>query len=140
MKQFDKQKIKDIISRILQFLLNPRLLLCFGIAWFITNGWCYLFIALGTYLDISWMTVAGLSWFAVLWFPFSPEKIVTIFIAVFLLRLFFPNDQKTLAVLKREQTALRLALRKMKLKRRRKRIVKWLIKELPKRRKHKQKT
>lgn len=123
------------MKRVLQFILNPRLLLCFGIAWFITNGWCYLFIALGSAFDISWMSVAGWAWFAVLWLPISPEKIVTVFLAIVFLRFLFPNDQKTLAVLKREQLALRMALRKVKQNRRRKRVVRWLVKELPNRRK-----
>lgn len=135
MKIWNKQKIKDIVKRVLQFILNPRLLLCFGIAWFITNGWCYLFIALGSAFDISWMSVAGWAWFAVLWLPISPEKIVTVFLAIVFLRFLFPNDQKTLAVLKREQLALRMALRKVKQNRRRKRVVRWLVKELPNRRK-----
>ena len=134
MKHLDKAKIKDLVKRILQFILNPRLLLCFGIAWFITNGWCYLFIVLGSTFDITWMSVAGWAWFTFLWLPISPEKIVTVFLAILFLRLFFPNDQKTLAVLKREQLALRMALRKVKQNRRRKRVTKWLIKELPNRR------
>ena len=134
MKKWDKEKIKDLTKRILQFILNPRLLLCFGIAWFITNGWCYLFIVLGSAFDIGWMSVAGWAWFTFLWLPISPEKIVTVFLAILFLRLFFPNDQKTLAVLKREQLALRMALRKVKQNRRRKRVIKWLIKELPNRR------
>ena len=135
MKHLDKAKIKDLVKRILQFILNPRLLLCFGIAWFITNGWCYLFIVLGSNFDITWMSVAGWAWFTFLWLPISPEKIVTVFLAILFLRFLFPNDQKTLAVLKREQLALRVALRKVKQKRRRKRVIKWLIKELPNRRK-----
>jgi hypothetical protein len=35
-----------------------------------------------------------------LWLPISPEKIVTVAIAMALLRFLFPNDQKTLGVLK----------------------------------------
>ena len=43
--------IKALCLRFFRFLrkliLNPRFLLCFGIAWIITNGWCYIGAALG---------------------------------------------------------------------------------------------
>ena len=43
--------------------------------------------------------VAG-AYLTFLWLPISPEKIVTLAIALGLLQWLFPNDQKTLAVLK----------------------------------------
>ena len=96
---------------IIQFLLNPKLLLCVLIAWMITNGWSYVFIFLGTYFKIGWMLKIGSAYLAFLWFPFTPEKIVTIAIAIALLHLLFPNDKKTLAVLKlfykKEKNALK---------------------------------
>ena len=92
-----KPKLKTAI----QFLLNPRFLLCFGIAWFLTNGWSYLALALGTYFKLPWLAGVGTAWMAALWFPFTPEKILTVLIAMWLLKLLFPNDQKTLAVLHR---------------------------------------
>ena len=91
-----KQKLK----KILQFLLNPRLLLCLGIAWLITNGWSYILLAIGTACDIEWMTYVAGGYVAFLWVPISPEKIATAAIAIFLLKLLFPNDKKTLGVLK----------------------------------------
>ena len=54
---------------------------------------------LGTFFGINWMVAVGGAYMAFLWFPFTPEKIVTVFIAIWLLRLIFPNDKKTLAVL-----------------------------------------
>ena len=94
------KKIKEVAKKIAWFILNPKLLLCLGIAWIITNGWSYMFLALGTALDIRWMTAIGGGYVAFLWFPFSPEKLLTVAIAIALLRLLFPNDQKTLQVLK----------------------------------------
>lgn len=91
-----KGKIKYWIKTVIEFCLNPRLLLCFGIAWIITNGWCYIFVALGTILKINWMLAVGGAYAAALWVPFTPEKIITVIIAIALLRLLFPNDQKTL--------------------------------------------
>lgn len=91
-----KQKIK----KFLQFIANPRFLLCFGIGWIITNGWSYILFALGMAWDIDWMKAVAGAYLAFLWLPISPEKIVTCAIAIALLRWLFPDDQKTLAVLR----------------------------------------
>ena len=134
MKLWNRERIKGIIRRVLEFFLNPRLLLCFGLAWFITNGWSYVFAAVGSALNITWMYVIGFSWMTFLWFPFTPEKIVTLFITLFLLRRLFPGDQKTLGVILREQAVLKASMARAKQNRRRKKVAKWLVKELPKRR------
>ena len=78
-------------------LTNPRFLLCFGIAWMLTNGWAYVFLGVGAFYEIDWMTAVGAAYMAFLWLPATPEKILTLAIAVFLLRILFPSDQKTLA-------------------------------------------
>ena len=88
--------MKEKLKKILWFFANPRLLLCLGIAWMITNGWSYIAFALGTYLDISWLTMVAGAYMAFLWFPFTPEKLITAIIALFLLKRLFPNDEKTL--------------------------------------------
>lgn len=93
-------KRKSKLRKILSFLLNPRLLLCWGIAWLITNGWSYILLILGTYWDIPWMKALAGGYVTFLWLPISPEKLITAAIAMVLLRLLFPNDQKTLAVIK----------------------------------------
>lgn len=98
-----------LVRRVLAFFLNPRLLLCFGIAWMITNGWCYLFIILGATLGIPWMAAIGGAYAAFLWLPFTPEKLVTVPISIFLLRLLFPHDKATLAVLEKEYHLARAA-------------------------------
>ncbi|MBQ9794124.1 MAG: hypothetical protein IJW34_04175 [Clostridia bacterium] len=134
MKLWNRERIKGIVRRVLEFFLNPRLLLCFGLAWFITNGWSYVFAAVGSALNITWMYVIGFSWMTFLWFPFTPEKIVTLFITLFLLRRLFPGDQKTLGVILREQAVLKASMARAKQNRRRKKVAKWLAKELPKRR------
>jgi len=92
--------MKEKIKKILQFFTNPRLLLCVGIAWLITNGWSYVVLWIGSTLDVPWMTIVGGAYVTFLWLPISPEKVVTFAIALGLLRWLFPNDQKTLAVLK----------------------------------------
>ena len=90
-----KEKLKTAID----FILNPRLLLCFAAGWMITNGWSYVFIVMGTMFDIKWMSAIGAGYLAFLWLPFSAEKIITCAIAIYFLKKFFPHDTKTLGVL-----------------------------------------
>ncbi len=93
------KNIKEKLKKLIQFLLNPRFLLCFGLAWMITNGWCYIFIGVGSFYDIEWMFYVGTTYLAFLWLPVTPEKIITIPMAIAFLKLFFPKDENTLAVL-----------------------------------------
>ena len=93
-----REKIKNIIKKIIQFILNPRLILCVGVGWMITNGWSYIMFGIGMKFDIDWMIAVGGGYLALLWLPMTPEKIVTFLIAIGLLRWWFPNDEKTLGV------------------------------------------
>ena len=107
-----KEKLKRLRERLAQadlranakkallFISNPRLLLCFGLGWMITNGWAYILLAIGTWLGIEWMAAVSGAYLALLWVPFTPEKIITCAIALALLRWLFPGDTKTLAVLR----------------------------------------
>lgn len=94
-----KEKLKEYFKKALCFIFNPRLLLCFGIAWFVTNGWSYVLFLLGTLFRSTWMIAISSAYLAALWTPFTPEKIITVIIAIWLLRLIFPKDDKTLALL-----------------------------------------
>lgn len=102
-----RDKIKDTARRWGRFLLNPRLLLCVFLAWMITNGWSYILFGAGMLLKINWMRMVGGAYMSLLWLPFTPEKLITIVLAIALLRLLFPRDQKTLGVLKRLSKKLR---------------------------------
>ena len=82
------------------FFCNPRLLFCFGLAWLVTNGWSYILLGIGTYFQIGWMIAVSGTYLAFLWLPITVEKPVTIAISIILLRFLFPNDEKTLAVLR----------------------------------------
>lgn len=99
MKKHAKEGFKQRALAILQFVLNPRFLLCFGIAWMITNGWSYVLMGLGMLLNIHWMIAVSGAYLAFLWLPITPEKIVTVAISIELLRKLFPNDEKTLKIL-----------------------------------------
>ena len=96
------KKCYKLIKKCVSFLLNPRFLICFLAGWIITNGWCYIFVALGAYFGINWMLAVGTAYMSFLWTPFTPEKILTLIIAIFLLKLLFPKDEKTLKVLENE--------------------------------------
>jgi len=104
--------IKRKIKKILQFLFNPHFLICFGIAWLITNGWSYIMLGVGTFLNIGWMVAVAGGYLAFLWLPISPEKIVTVAIAIALLRVIFPKDEKTLAVLIGMKNAVKNSINK----------------------------
>ena len=110
-------KLWSILKKWTSFLLNPRLLLCVGLAWLITNGWSYIFALLGTYLDIPWMLFTGTAYLSFLWFPFTPEKLITLILSIFLLKLLFPKDTRTLLVLERECAEVKEALHRKKLHR-----------------------
>ena len=111
-----KETIKEKLKKLIQFILNPRFLFCFGLAWMITNGWCYIFIGVGTYYDIEWMFYVGTTYLAFLWLPITPEKIITIPLAIAFLKWFFPKDEKTLAVLQQMYQKAKDALKSKKKK------------------------
>lgn len=92
-------KLKKLLITIAKFVFNPRFLLCFGLAWMITNGWSYLLLGIGMYLEIGWMIALSSAYLAILWLPISPEKILTFAIAIALLKWLFPKDQQTLGIL-----------------------------------------
>ncbi len=106
--------MKEKFKKLLTFVTNPRLLLCLLLAWMITNGWSYILFAIGTLLGIEWMTAVAGAYLAFLWLPISPEKLVTLTIAIFLLRLLFPKDTQTLAVLRESMQKLKDAIRRKK--------------------------
>ena len=127
-----KSKIKNFLKKAVQFLLNPRLLLCFGLGWMITNGWSYILFGLGTWLGNEWMLGISSAYLAFLWLPVSPEKIVTVTIAIWLMKLIFPNGQKTLGTLRQSLDALKRAVRKKKQERKEKKQLKQEEKEAEK--------
>lgn len=112
-----KEKIKYWLKIIVQFILNPRLLLCFGLAWIITNGWAYITVAISAWLKIEWLAAIAGGYLAALWIPFTPEKIITVIIAIFLLKLLFPNDKKTLEKLHNMKEKAKSEIKKLKVKR-----------------------
>ena len=97
-----REGLREMARRWARFLLNPRLLLCLAIAWMITNGWSYVMFSLGMLMKIHWMRVVGGAYMSFLWLPFTPEKLVTVLLAIGLMRLLYPRDRRTLGVLRRK--------------------------------------
>ena len=97
-----REGLREMARRWAHFLLNPRLLLCLVIAWMITNGWSYVMFGLGMLMKIHWMRVVGGAYMSFLWLPFTPEKLVTVVLAIGLMRLLYPRDRRTLGVLRRK--------------------------------------
>ena len=97
-----REGLRELAKRWTRFLLNPRLLLCLAIAWMITNGWSYVMFGLGMLMKIHWMRVVGGAYMSFLWLPFTPEKLVTVVLAIGLMRLLYPRDRRTLGVLRRK--------------------------------------
>ncbi|MBR5371052.1 MAG: hypothetical protein IK130_02450 [Oscillospiraceae bacterium] len=106
-KKTVKERLKAFFRKQwVQALLNPHFLISIGIAWFITNGWSYCALGLGAYFGINWLRNIGAVWLGILWMPGTPEKLVTFSIAIVILRLLFPKDTKTLAVIHEKRLQL----------------------------------
>ena len=85
-----KRKFKALFA----YILDPHFLICFLIAWTITNGWAYLFLLFGILSGCTVLISIGTAYLTFLWFPCTPEKIVTIFIASKLRKKLYPEDEK----------------------------------------------
>lgn len=92
----ERQSLWKRIKGLLRLLLNWRFLICFGLAWMITNGWSYVLFALGTLTQNAWMLGISGAYLAFLWLPISPEKVVTCAIALVLVKFLFPKHQSAL--------------------------------------------
>lgn len=68
--------LKDIYTTIKPYL-TPTMLISFGIAWFITNGWAYILVIIGK----GWVRAVALAYAGFLYLPFTIEKPITIWIA-----------------------------------------------------------
>ena len=80
----------------MRLILNWRFLICFGLAWLITNGWSYVLLGLGMLLKNAWMIGVASGYLTFLWLPVSPEKLVTVAISLFLVQHLFPKHNQAL--------------------------------------------
>lgn len=96
MKPETREKWKKKIKLWAKLIFNWRFLICFGIGWIITNGWSYIMLGIGILTDTAWLMAVSGAYLTFLWLPISPEKIVTVAIALFLVRHLFPKHNQTL--------------------------------------------
>ncbi len=106
------KKTQKMLITVKNFLLNPRLLLCVGLSWIITNGWAYIFVLLGIRYKISWMAKVAGVYIGILYSPLCVEGILTIAISIFLLKKLFPDDKYTLKLLNVYSRKLKLEFKK----------------------------
>ena len=83
---FEWQVYKDKIKPYLTWTLAPSML----IAWLITNGWSYILIAIGH----GWIRAVALAYAGILWLPFTPEKLITIPLALWIQKILFIRRNK----------------------------------------------
>ena len=109
------EKLKKFFRWLWTYLkpfTNWRFLICFGLAWFITNGMWYPIAGMipAGVIPIPivphpfpwmplWLVNFARAYIVFLFLPFTPEKLVTIPIAIWLLTKLFKNHKKTRAQL-----------------------------------------
>ena len=85
---------KKALIEIIDFITDWRTFVSFMIAWMFTNGWAYAFMIIGPRFNIRWMSIVGYAYMAFLWAPFTPEKVVTIPLAIYLKGKLFPKNKE----------------------------------------------
>lgn len=116
-----KKKNTKFWEGLRKFLLNPHLVICYCIAWMITNGWAYVGIGVGSYYNIHWLTSISVAYLAILWSPFCFELIITLIITMALMKFFFPNDKETLRTIRVYSRYYKMKVKAIKRQRREKR-------------------
>jgi hypothetical protein len=92
------------IKNYLKPFLSWKFLLCFFLAWLITNGWSYIFIIIGLACDIKLLLNIGIGYQTFLWLPITPEKLITIPMAMwFNFRIFHDKQTDELLVNMKQQ-------------------------------------
>ena len=92
-------KIKAILNKLWIYIrpfLNWRFLVSYLLPFCIINGWAWVGAALMTVWGPNWFTTAATAWLAFLWLPTTPEKLITIPMAIIIhTKLFGKRDPKT---------------------------------------------
>lgn len=100
--------MKRIIYQLKTFVqpfINWRFLIAYLIPWFITNGWAWIGTFLLPITGLNWFTGAASAWLAILWMPWTPEKVLIIPAALWIHSKLFKNDPQTRAQLMRMKHA-----------------------------------
>lgn len=95
-----RRQVKKFFKKLWIYIrpfFDWKFLISFGIPWFLVNGWAYVGVALISVMGMNWFTTTSSTWLAILWLPFTPEKLITIPIALWLHTRIFKKDKKTKA-------------------------------------------
>ena len=90
--------MKKIWTKILTYLkpfLDWKFLVSYLIPFSLINGWAWIGTILMPIIGSNWFTIAASTWLAILWMPCTPEKLITIPMAIWIHHLLFKNDKKT---------------------------------------------
>ena len=90
--------MKKIWNKIMIYLkpfLDWKFLVSYLIPFSLINGWAWVGTFLLPIIGSNWFTIAASTWLAILWMPWTPEKLVTIPMAIWIHHLLFKNDKKT---------------------------------------------
>lgn len=89
-----KTKLKEWLLAFYHFIKDWRTAFSFLLAWTITNGWSYIAIFIGQLLHLPVLRNIGLTYLAILWMPWTPEKLITVPIALFIKKILFKRRRQ----------------------------------------------
>ncbi len=85
---------KEWARKAAKWISDPRSALCFAAAWMVTNGWAYAALAVGGAAGLKGLASVAGAYLALLWLPCTPEKILTVALAVWLRKALFPDGRR----------------------------------------------
>ena len=75
--------------------LKLKFIISYLIPFAIVNGWAWVGSSLFAIGWVNWFTVAAVTWLGILWLPWTPEKLITIPVAIWIHTRLFRNDTAT---------------------------------------------
>ena len=88
---------KKLVKKVWIYLrpfFDIRFLISYFIPFMFTNGWAWIGAAILPIIGANWFTIAATTWLGILWMPWTPEKIITIPIAIWIhTKLFKKNNE-----------------------------------------------
>ena len=85
-----RQEIKELIKKLwikIKPFMTWRILVCYLPWWGLASGWAYFCAA----FCHGWLRAVSITWLAILYMPWCPEKVVTIPLTIWLHKKLFPK-------------------------------------------------
>lgn len=73
--------------RVIKPFLTWRILVIYLPIWFIVSGWA----VAGVFIGRGWFRAISITWQAILWMPWCPEKLLTIPLTIWIHKKIFPK-------------------------------------------------